>query len=629
MDGTYTASTPASARTRRHRRVEERDPGQAHVQAQHRDLLLDLAAAAQDRRAGAPADARDDGPRLRLRGEPEGVVDERVVHARVHEVLPDQDAQLVAQVVERVLLVGTDARDPQHVHACVTDGEDGRPQLVDRRRESDDVQRRPQRPTDEDRHPVDVQGQSIPIDVVVLVRPGGDLAEADAAGVDDRPWLVRPVRSVDDEPDAVGRRVAVGVRPPPFDRGQSNDTVGSHPVVVLGDPQRLADRAGRPGDLDVDRARGCRSAGATQTGMDGQDTVITIEAWPKRQVVDDDPAPPLQPDGPPRTDGRRPGREARDPTQQHRAEPAQVVVRDQAGPPAGSRLPLDGQLGCERTTADDEFIRATQPRPDVHGVGREHRLACQQGLAVQEDLGQRGDPAEAQDDVLTGHCRFGLEADPEPPVLPVEVSRVASRLAQRAGRCARHARGQPLEAVQARRSRVGIGGGERSLPTSIDRDADVRVDARPGRGHGGAHDASVRRRRVTLSPRSTNLRRPAMASLGSNGRRRASLKPSNLHPSTIRAIAAEAVAPSSPSSQSTCDPRSSKPEPGHPEGGERVRVVQLVVPGEDGRQVRLQALVEPLERVARHDPVEVASEQRLAPPPEGPRRAAMGPHRTG
>ncbi len=213
----------------------------------------------------------------RLRDAPEGVVGERVVHAREHEVLPDQDAQLVAQVVERVLLVGADAGHAQHVHARVADGEDGRPQVVDRRREPDDVERGPQRAPGEDRHAVDVQGQAVALDVVVRGRPGGDLAEADAAGVDDRPGC-RTVRSVDDEPDVVGRRVAVGVRPPALDRGHADGAVGGHARRRPGRPRSAARTVPVGPATSTSTARGAAvPPSATQTGTDGQDAVVAIE----------------------------------------------------------------------------------------------------------------------------------------------------------------------------------------------------------------------------------------------------------------------------------------------------------------------------------------------------------------
>ena len=43
----------------------------------------------------------------------------RIVHVREHEVLPDEDPELVAEIVKRVGLVDHRAADAHHVHAGV------------------------------------------------------------------------------------------------------------------------------------------------------------------------------------------------------------------------------------------------------------------------------------------------------------------------------------------------------------------------------------------------------------------------------------------------------------------------------------------------------------------------------
>ena len=88
--------------------------------AEHRRLLLDLAAAAvaRRRRDGGCSRASCCAPRRRpLRAN--AASSDRVVHVGEHEVLPDEDAELVAGVVERVGLVDHGAADAQHVHAGV------------------------------------------------------------------------------------------------------------------------------------------------------------------------------------------------------------------------------------------------------------------------------------------------------------------------------------------------------------------------------------------------------------------------------------------------------------------------------------------------------------------------------
>ena len=77
--------------------------------------LLHLVVAAPQRQAGAVAQAAHILDRLHAHILGEGIV-LRVDAAGKDEVLPDQDAVAVAQVVEALLLVEPAAPDPQHVH---------------------------------------------------------------------------------------------------------------------------------------------------------------------------------------------------------------------------------------------------------------------------------------------------------------------------------------------------------------------------------------------------------------------------------------------------------------------------------------------------------------------------------
>ena len=47
----------------------------------------------------------------------EGFIVNRVIHVGKHEILPNQDAELIAQSVECLLLVHHGADNPDHVHA--------------------------------------------------------------------------------------------------------------------------------------------------------------------------------------------------------------------------------------------------------------------------------------------------------------------------------------------------------------------------------------------------------------------------------------------------------------------------------------------------------------------------------
>ena len=115
---------------------------------------------------------------------PERLLDEGVVHAREHQLLPDEDPELVAELVERVLLVGPEPGQPDHVHAGCPDRLQGGPELRMGRDEVDAVERRPERPAGKDGDAVDVDEQPVALDVVIRPRSGRDRPEADPSEVD-------------------------------------------------------------------------------------------------------------------------------------------------------------------------------------------------------------------------------------------------------------------------------------------------------------------------------------------------------------------------------------------------------------------------------------------------------------
>src|SRR6185437_4019660 len=71
-------------------------------QPEHRRLLRHLAPAAVGRDARMAMEAPEQRARLRVDLRDEGGIARGVVEAREHEVLPDEDAELVAQLVELV-----------------------------------------------------------------------------------------------------------------------------------------------------------------------------------------------------------------------------------------------------------------------------------------------------------------------------------------------------------------------------------------------------------------------------------------------------------------------------------------------------------------------------------------------
>ncbi len=236
---------------------------------------------------------------------------------------------------------------------------------------------------------------------------------------------------------------------------------------------------------------------------DRHDAGAAVEPRTQPQILDDEAPSPLQGDRAPRPDGGRPGREARNATQQHRPEPAQVVVRDQPGPPAGPGTALGRQLRGQRSAADRELVVAGQEGlADVDDVLPEHRLTGQDRASVQERLGERGDPSEPQDDLLAGGGWQRAEARPEPPILGIQVSGRAGSVAEGAGRGPGHARRDPGEFVEIARGRPFARRRGCCLPAVDDRDQVMAPDpASDGRGS-ERHAVRRRLRRARRAPRS-------------------------------------------------------------------------------------------------------------------------------
>ena len=122
----------------------------------------------------------DDLQRLERGRRRERLVVPGIVHAGEHEVLPDQDAQLVAEVVKAIGLVRHRAADAHHVHPRIA-------QLLERSAirgriggEGREVQWRPAGTAAEHRNAIDDEAEALAVGVAVDV----DGAEAHAAEVD-------------------------------------------------------------------------------------------------------------------------------------------------------------------------------------------------------------------------------------------------------------------------------------------------------------------------------------------------------------------------------------------------------------------------------------------------------------
>ena len=197
------------------------------------------------------------------------------------------------------------------------------------------------------------------------------------------------------------------------------------------------------------------------------------------------------------------GREARDATQEHRPKPAEVVVRDQPGPPPRPRAALRRELRGQCPAADREHVVAGhEDAADLDRVLLEHRFARQDRSPVQEHLGERRDAAEAQDDLLAGGGRRRREGRPEPPVLGVQVAGLEPGVAQGPRRGPGHGRRDPCHVAEVVRRRALARRRGRRLPAVDDRDQDVALDPTSNGRRSGRHAVRRRLRRARRAPRS-------------------------------------------------------------------------------------------------------------------------------
>ena len=145
-------------------------------ESEHRRLLVGLAVSADDGQRRAKVQTLERLRHFRRDSAPEDVVLPRIVHAREHQVLPHEEAELVADVVEVLGFVGHRAADADHVHAGIREQTQGVAMLERLGRESCDVQGRPADAATEDRGAVHDQPEPVAVGVAVEI----DRAESDA-----------------------------------------------------------------------------------------------------------------------------------------------------------------------------------------------------------------------------------------------------------------------------------------------------------------------------------------------------------------------------------------------------------------------------------------------------------------
>ena len=99
--------------------AEERTTAERGIQAQHAHLLFDFRIPANDRRAGMARQPRQLGVRFGAHGVAKTGILERIIHVREHHVLPDQQAEFIAEAMKVFAFVNRRARQANQIEAAV------------------------------------------------------------------------------------------------------------------------------------------------------------------------------------------------------------------------------------------------------------------------------------------------------------------------------------------------------------------------------------------------------------------------------------------------------------------------------------------------------------------------------
>jgi hypothetical protein len=440
----------------------------------HRVVLV---VAAPEREAGAVAQPAHGGLGLGAHAVAELRVG-RVHAAGEHEVLPDQHAELVAGVVEGLVLVHAAAPDAQHVHVGVDGLDDALAQALRAHAIQQQVLGNPVGAAGEELAAIDLEAEA-------QARLAGhrglhqpQRAQADAARV-----LRQRARAVDDaRAQRVERLRAHADGPPQARLGHGQRGAGGrrrdagrrdHPALGIEQFVLELKRGGSPRELGAQFQR--------RAAVGEVDLRAAVD-------VDDAGLPAMTADRAPRAAG-----------QQHRTPvPAEVVLRLARMQPRAVAVPqralavlglaLAG-AGERRVEAQQQLVGAdAQQRARVHAPRHEHVVRLQQRLAV-EPGGAPGVQA-VEDQVLVRGQRGDLEAQPPRPGalahplhggLVHRVERVGDAAGgqQRAVRGARYGGGYPRGVGQrGERGAVGAGRHVGELPAAAQVDHGIRM-------HGG------------------------------------------------------------------------------------------------------------------------------------------------
>ena len=272
----------------------------------------------------------------------------RIVHVGKHEVLPDEDAQFIAEAVERITLIGHRAADTQHVHARITRQSEIMPQRILRATERENVVRGPTRTT---------AVNTLSIHLNRKPRIAAHFNSAEARSLQRK--LMLTSSGLDDHLASMQRRSAMRMRPPQF--RILNTELSTQDIALIHKFRRMLTDA-QPCRNDLLR----RSHGGTKI-----DDALVSHQRSRLLHVAQQHICTFQSHRSPRSHRRDWRRPARNAPQQARTYPAQLLIVHQVGFPARTRTFLF-QVRRERTKADHQLILIAQEPFDIHAIAAKH-----------------------------------------------------------------------------------------------------------------------------------------------------------------------------------------------------------------------------------------------------------------
>ena len=430
-------------------------------------------------------------------------------------------------------------------------------------RQADRIDRRPDGAAGEDRDAVDAQVEPVRRRVVIAGAGASARKPTRPASI-----ATSPASRDDQQAHGVQRRLAVRVRPPAGDAGDLELARGTDRLAVARQLRAAPRAVPTAAQLDLDRASARGRRARRSAHVDREHAAVAVEARAqagarRRPALAGARARPAATGRPAAGPGAKPGVRP----SSVGAEEAQVLL---GRPPACASARAGG--GARRAAgrargsgSRARWLRASR-RADVDRVARRtSSRVVEQRLAVEQDLGDRGDPVEAQRDLLAARRPARPRSAVRNHQSSASRSRSSAPIARRGERRG-SVPGTRAGSQSSRRDRLGASGRVRRRPPSrrsssiaacpVDSSAPPgrRVTAQPTAASSAVIASSQRLRR-----RGDQRLRVELAAAGEPQRER----PCEPVDDPRRAPSRRPRRRRSPSSQSTCEAVISKRRADH------------------------------------------------------------------